>query len=237
MLPQRQEIASVVVCEDDAMTLELLCDHLVADRFGVLPAPSASDALRLCRYNHPDLLLLDLSLPDASGLDVLREIREADGVDSRFDPQLPVIVLTGRGGHTDRIRGLTAGADDYLTKPFNFEELRARIGAVLRRRATRREGPIRVGELMVDPLRRKVVLGELEVPLAKKEFTLLRVLASDPTRVFSKEELLRDVWGYLSPGKTRTLDSHASRLRRKLDPEHSRYVVNCWGIGYRLLDG
>jgi DNA-binding response OmpR family regulator len=237
MLPQRQEIASVVVCEDDAMTLELLCDHLVADRFGVLPAPSASDALRLCRYNQPDLMLLDLSLPDASGLDVLREIREADGVESRFDPQLPVIILTGRGAQTDRVRGLTAGADDYLTKPFAIEELRARIGAVLRRRATRREGPIRVGELMVDPLRRKVMIGALEVPLAKKEFTLLRVLASDPTRVFSKEELLRDVWGYRSPGKTRTLDSHASRLRRKLDPEHSRYVVNCWGIGYRLLDG
>lgn len=237
MLPQRQEIASVVVCEDDAMTLELLCDHLVADRFGVLPAPSASDALRLCRYNQPDLMLLDLSLPDASGLDVLREIREADGVESRFDPQLPVIVLTGRGAQTDRVRGLTAGADDYLTKPFAIEELRARIGAVLRRRASRREGPIRVGELMVDPLRRKVMVGELVVPLAKKEFTLLRVLASDPTRVFSKEELLRDVWGYRSPGKTRTLDSHASRLRRKLDPEHSRYIVNCWGVGYRLLDG
>jgi two-component system, OmpR family, phosphate regulon response regulator PhoB len=124
MLPQREEIASVVVCEDDAVTLELLCDHLVADRFGVLPAPSASDALRLCRYNQPDLLLLDLSLPDASGLDVLREIRGADGVDSRFDPQLPVIVLTGRGGETDRIRGLNAGADDYVTKPFSLEELR-----------------------------------------------------------------------------------------------------------------
>ena len=92
-----EEIASVVVCEDDSVTLDLLCDHLAADRFGVLPAPSASDALRLCRYNQPDLLLLDLSLPDASGLDVLREIREADGVDSRFDPRLPVIVLTGRG--------------------------------------------------------------------------------------------------------------------------------------------
>jgi DNA-binding response OmpR family regulator len=237
MLPQRNEIASIVVCEDDAVTLELLCDHLVADRFGVLPAPSASDALRLCRYNQPDLLLLDLSLPDASGLDVLREIREADGVDSRFDPQLPVIVLTGRGAQADRVRGFSAGADDYLTKPFNLEELRARIGAVLRRRVARRDGPCRVGELMVDPLRRKVRVGEREVPLAKKEFTLLRVLASDPTRVFSKEELLRDVWGYRSPGKTRTLDSHASRLRRKLDPEHSRYVVNCWGIGYRLIDG
>jgi DNA-binding response OmpR family regulator len=237
MLPRREEIASVVVCEDDAMTLELLCDHLVADRYGVLPAPSASDALRLCRFNQPDLMLLDLSLPDASGLDVLREIREADGIESRFDPQLPVIVLTGRGAQTDRVRGLTAGADDYLTKPFNIEELRARIGAVLRRRASRREGPIRVGEMVVDPLRRRVTIGEREVPLAKKEFTLLRVLAGDPMRVFSKEELLRDVWGYSSPGKTRTLDSHASRLRRKLDPEHSRYVVNCWGIGYRLIDG
>jgi DNA-binding response OmpR family regulator len=127
MLPRREEIASVVVCEDDAMTLELLCDHLVADRYGVLPAPSASDALRLCRFNQPDLMLLDLSLPDASGLDVLREIREADGIESRFDPQLPVIVLTGRGAQTDRVRGLTAGADDYLTKPFNIEELRGVI--------------------------------------------------------------------------------------------------------------
>jgi len=237
MLPRREEIASVVVCEDDAVTLELLCDHLSADRYGVLPAPSASDALRLCRFNQPDLMLLDLSLPDASGLDVLREIREADGIESRFDPQLPVIVLTGRGAQTDRVRGLTAGADDYLTKPFNIEELRARIGAVLRRRESRREGPIRVGEMVVDPLRRRVTIGAREVALAKKEFTLLRVLAGDPTRVFSKEELLRDVWGYSSPGKTRTLDSHASRLRRKLDPEHSRYVVNCWGIGYRLVDG
>ena len=237
MLPQREEIASVVVCEDDTVTLDLLCDHLVADRFGVLPAPSASDALRLCRYNQPDLLLLDISLPDASGLDVLREIREADGVESRFDPELPVIVLSGRGAQTDRVRGLTAGADDYLTKPFNFEELRARIGAVLRRRAARREGPIRVGDLVVDPLRRQVWVGEREVPLSKKEFTLLRLLASDPTRVFTKEELLNEVWAYRNPGRTRTLDSHASRLRRKLDPDHSRYIVNCWGIGYRLIDG
>jgi DNA-binding response OmpR family regulator len=209
----------------------------MADRFGVLPAPSASDALRLCRYNQPDLLLLDLSLPDASGLDVLREIREADGVESRFDPRLPVIVLTGRSADTDRIRGLDSGADDYLTKPFIYQELRARIGAVLRRRMNRREGPIRVGELTVDPVRRRVTVGEREVELAKKEFTLLRVLATDPTRVFSKEELLLEVWGFRNPGRTRTLDSHASRLRRKLDPEHARYVVNCWGIGYRLLDG
>ena len=141
MLPQREEIASLVVCEDDIVTLDLLCEHLAADRFGVMPAPSASDALRLCRFNHPDLMLLDLTLPDASGLDVLREIREADGIDSRFDPRLPVIVLTGRGADTDKVRGLDAGADDYLTKPFVYSELRARIGAVLRRRVHPQDGP------------------------------------------------------------------------------------------------
>jgi DNA-binding response OmpR family regulator len=237
MLPQRQEIASLVVCEDDAVTLDLLCEHLAADRFGVMPAPSASDALRLCRYNHPDLLLLDLSLPDASGLDVLREIREADGIDSRFDPRLPVIVLTGRSGDTDKVRGLDSGADDYLTKPFIYSELRARIGSVLRRRLHPQDGPSRVGDLVIDPLRRKVTVGEREVPLSKKEFALLRMLATDPTRVFTKQELLDAVWAYKGNQKTRTLDSHASRLRRKLDPDEGRFVINCWGIGYRLIDG
>lgn len=237
MLPQREEIASVVVCEDDATTLELLCDHLSADRFGVMPAPCASDALRLCRYNHPDLLLLDLSLPDASGLDVLREIREADGVTSRFDPNLPVIVLTGRGADADRVRGLDFGADDYVVKPFVYQEIRARIAAVLRRCQDADDGPWRVGEIVIDPARRKVWVGEREVQLSNKEFGLLRVLARDPSRVFPKRELLEEVWGYRSPTRTRTLDSHASRLRRKLDPEHARFVVNCWGYGYRLVDG
>jgi DNA-binding response OmpR family regulator len=237
MLPQKREIASVVVCEDDAVTLELLCDHLAADSFGVLPAPTASDALRLCRYKQPDLMLLDLTLPDAAGLDVLREIREADAAGSRFDPQLPVIVLTGRGGGEDRVRGLECGADDYLVKPFHYPELRARIGAVLRRRGERREGPCRVGELVVDPARRKALVGAREVRLSNKEFSLLRVLASEPEKVFSKRELLSEVWGFRTSARTRTLDSHASRLRRKLDPEHGRYVVNCWGVGYRLVDG
>jgi DNA-binding response OmpR family regulator len=237
MLPEREEIASVVVCEDDTATLELLCDHLSADRFGALPAPSASDALRLCRYNQPDLLLLDLALPDASGLDVLREIREADGADARFDPRLPVIVLTGRGADAERVRGFEYGADDYLVKPFHYPELRARIHAVLRRRVGRSEGPRRVGDLVVDPARRLVTVEGRDVSLSNKEFSLLRVLISDPIRVFSKKELLEEVWGFRTTSQTRTLDSHASRLRRKLDPESSRYVINCWGVGYRLVDG
>jgi DNA-binding response OmpR family regulator len=236
-MTDHNKIATIVVCEDDEPTLELLCEHLVADRFEVLPAPGAADALRLCRYGRPDLMLLDLALPDASGLDVLRQIREADGAGSRFDPRLPIIVLGGRGGSADRVRGLDLGADEYVQKPFSYEELRARIAAVLRRGHSRHEGPVRVGELLIDPARHKVMVGDREVRLAKMEFTLLRVLASDPTRVFSKDELIRDVWG-LRPqsSKTRTLDSHVSRLRRKLDPEDQKYVVNCWGIGYRLVE-
>jgi DNA-binding response OmpR family regulator len=227
-------IASVVVCEDDDVTLELLCDHLVADRFSVLPAPSASDALRLCRYNHPDLLLLDLSLPDASGLDVMREIRAPDRVDSRLDPRLPVIML---GAEALRIRGLDSGADDYLVKPFSYPELRARIGAVLRRCSGPQEESLQIGDLRLDQVPRRVIVGERQVSLARKEFSLLCALAADPTRVFSKQELLLDVWGVRDPGRVRTLESCADRLRGKLDPEHGRFVVNCWGVGYRLVDG
>jgi DNA-binding response OmpR family regulator len=237
VLPQIEELATVVVCEDDDPTRELLCDHLTADRYRALPAPSASDALRLCGYNQPDLMVLDLALPDAPGIDVLRQIRSAEGAADRFDPELPVIVLSGRGSDADRVRGLESGADDYLIKPFHYPELLARIAAVLRRRAGRGDGPLRVGELVIDPATREVRIGEREVELANKEFALLRTLAAEPRRVFTKEELLRDVWGFKSMGRTRTLDSHASRLRRKLDPEGVRYVFNCWGVGYRLIEG
>jgi len=175
-------------------------------------------------------------LPDASGLDVLREIRATDGSNGRFDPGLPVVVLSGRGAPADRVRGLVEGADDYVVKPFHYEELVARLRAVLRRRAQRRQGPRRIGELFVDPSTREVRVAGRRVELANKEFALLRALAAEPTRVFSKQELLRDVWGFRSMGKTRTLDSHASRLRRKLDPEAGRFVVNCWGVGYRLVE-
>lgn len=236
-LPTSEPQGTVVVCEDDEPTLQLLCDHLEADRYQALPAPSAADALRLCHYKQPDLLLLDLNLPDAAGLDVLREIRASEGTTGHYDLELPVIVLSGRGTEADRLRGFLCGADDYVVKPFAVQEIVARIRAVLRRRAAQRQGPLRVGEIFVDTARREVHVGSRAVRLANKEFALLRTLASEPTRVFTKQELLRDVWGFRSMGRTRTLDSHASRLRRKLDPEAGRYVVNCWGVGYRLIDG
>jgi len=238
MTDHTERTNTIVVCEDDQPTLDLLCEHLAADGFDVLPASSAADALRVCRYGRPDLMLLDLALPDASGLDVLREIREADGAESRLNPALPIIALGRLGGSADRVRGLELGADDHVQKPFGYDELRARIVAELRRGGARQEGPVRVGEMLIDPARRKVMVGDREVQLAKMEFTLLQALASEPTRVFTKDELIRDVWGLggRSSG-TRTLDSHASRLRRKLDPKQKRYVVACWGIGYRLLEG
>ena len=236
MVPEREEIARIVVCEDDETTLGLLVENLLADRYGVEAAPTAADALRHCQYWRPDLLILDLNLPDASGLDVLRELREPDRSVSRFDPDLAVLVLSGRGSERDRVRGLQQGADDYLVKPFHYPELLARVEAALRRRGAGRPTTTRVAEIEINREERTVVVGRRRVSLSAKEFSLLVMLASEPTRVFAKEELLRDVWGYQSIGHTRTLEAHASRLRRKLDPERSRFVVNCWGVGYRLVE-
>ncbi len=235
MLPERNVIAKLVICEDDRATLELLSDHLAADRYEVLAAPTAADALRLCQFNSPDLLLLDLSLPDASGLDVLREIREPDRSISRFDTAMGVIVLSGRGTERDRVRGLEQGADDYVVKPYQYGELLARISAVLRRRSGNPTEVLRAGEITINRAERTVKVGSRPIELSSKEFALLGALAEQPTRVYSKEELLRDVWGYRSLGHTRTLEAHASRLRRKLDPDDGRFIVNCWGVGYRLV--
>ena len=235
MLPKIEPLGVVVVCEDDPPTLELLCDHLRADRFEVVAAPNAADALRHCQYRSPDLLLLDLGLPDASGLDVLREIRGAERTTGRYDAGLAVVILSGRSGEVDRVRGLDEGADDYVVKPFHFAELSARLRSVLRRRSEQRQGSIRVGDLVIDSSRREVRVDGEPVMLANKEYELLLTLASEPRRVFTKSELLRDVWNFQTMGRTRTLDSHASRLRRKLDPDGGRFVVNVWGVGYRLL--
>jgi DNA-binding response OmpR family regulator len=236
-MPGPGSVATIVVCENDQATLDLLCDRLASDRFEPLAAGTAEEALRLCRHQRPDLLVVDLELPEGSGPELLRRIREAHWLQTQIDPYLSVIALRPRARDPWGSQDPDLAADEYLEKPFAYDDLRSRIDATLRRRHSRLDEPVRVGELLVDPARRKVTVGEREVRLARKEFTLLRVLASDPTRVFSKEELLRDVWGLRGPAaRTRTVDSHASRLRSKLDPEHRRYVVNCWGIGYRLVD-
>jgi DNA-binding response OmpR family regulator len=150
-----------------------------------------------------------------------------------------MMVLSGRAGEMDRLRGFERGADDFVAKPFSYPELLARIRAVLRRSRGRRTGAgiLKVGALVIDPVSHQVTLRGKPVVLPGKEFALLVALATEPTRVFSKEELLRDVWGFRSMGRTRTLDSHACRLRHKLGVDGDHFVVNVWGIGYRLVDG
>lgn len=230
--------ATILLIEDHSATRAFLTDNLSADGYEVLEAETACDAEHMIASEFPDLAILDLALPDRDGLELLREVRQSDRVAGRFDPDLLILVVSGRTSELDCLRGFRRGADDYVRKPFSYPELQARVAALLRR-GEHRTGPgrMRIGSLELDPLARQVWLHGDEVKLSKKEYALLRALAGDPTRVFTREELLRGVWGYRSMGITRTLDSHASRLRRKLSVAGDRFVVNVWGVGYRLVDG
>jgi DNA-binding response OmpR family regulator len=227
----------VLVVEDDAATAEFLVDNLHADGYRAACASGVGEGLRAIEVRQPDLVLLDLMLEDGHGLELLDQVRSADGLASRIDPDLPVIVLSGRGGETDRVRGFARGCDDYVGKPFSYPELHARIRAVLRRAAARsQKGVLRVGSLVIDPITRRVLLDGKPVHLSAKEFSLLQTLAADPTAVFSKEQLLREVWGYVAMGNTRTLDAHACRLRKKLAGASRPFVLNLRGVGYRLTE-
>jgi DNA-binding response OmpR family regulator len=232
------ELPTILLVEDDPVLGTFLADNLAADGYEPIVADTLRDGLRELEYKRPELVVVDLGLPDGSGLELIERVRGADGIVSSIDPGLPLIVLSGRVGDVDRIRGFERGADDFVPKPFSYGELRLRIAAVLRRTRTRPgAGRLRVGELSLDPSSREVRLRGRRIELSQKEFALLRALAVEPTRVLTKAELLRDVWGFRSLGTTRTLDSHACRLRNKLSAEGDRFVVNVWGVGYRLVDG
>lgn len=228
---------TILVVEDHAATRTFLADNLSADGYELLEAESVEDAERLIGTRFPDLAILDLGLPDGDGLDLLRRVRTADRA-GRADPELPILILTGRAGELDRLRGFDRGCDEYVTKPFSYQELLARIRALLRRSSRRPKlGRLRVGGLELDPASRQVWLHGEQVTLSKKEFALLRALAVEPTRVFTREELLRGVWGFKVICPTRTIDSHAHRLRKKLNAHNDKFVINVWGVGYRLVDG
>ncbi|HEY6760801.1 MAG TPA: response regulator transcription factor [Baekduia sp.] len=229
--------ATILVAEDDATTRTFLADELTADGSELLVVDCTSDALRLLETKFPDLAILDVSLPDGSGLDVVRRVRASDGLGSRIDPELPLLVLSGRSGETDRVRAFDAGADDFVAKPFHYGELRGRVRALLRRSDHRRRvSRVRVGTLEIDPAARAVRVEGRPVRLTATEFALLRVLAASPTSVCTKADLLKAVWGYQGRSSTRTLDSHICRLRKKLQAYDTRFVRNTWGIGYRLVD-
>ena len=227
---------ALLVAEPEPQTRGFLERHLAADGFQVVGATAGKEALDLAEHARPDLVLLGTGLPDASDLEVCRRLREGEPGRS-WDRRVPVIVLgQTESDAVDRVRAFARGCDDYVARPFHYDELLARIRAVLRRSAPPPRERLEAGEIVVDRPTRQVRVRGTPVPLATKEYELLVKLASEPARVFTKEELLRDVWGFRSRGRTRTLDSHALRLRRKLSAESTApCVLNVWGVGYRLL--
>jgi DNA-binding response OmpR family regulator len=226
---------AVLLVEREAPARAHLSRQLADDGFAVFAADRAAEALSLLERERPDLVLLEAILPDASGFDVCGRLRAGEP-GRAWDRDVPVIMVSARGDPSDRMRGFARGADDYVVRPFVYEELVARMRAVLRRVARPQHPRLAVRDLEIDLAARLVRVGGVSVGLSAKEFDLLVALAEDPERVFRKEELLRDVWGFRSLGRTRTLDSHASRLRRKLNLNgDAAYVVNVWGVGYRLV--
>ena len=232
-----EEQPLILVVEDDEATAAFLADNLIADGFRVARAASVGEGLRAIEVRQPRLVPARSGARRAERPGAAGPRAVGRRLATRIDPQLPVMVLTGRAGEADRVRSLNRGADDHLCKPFLYAELLARMRAVLRRTEVRRGlGTRRVGELTVDPLTRTVRLADRTIELSAKEFALLQALAEQPTRVFLKQELLRDVWGFRSAGNTRTLDAHACRLRKKLTPSMRPFVINVRGVGYKLTE-
>jgi DNA-binding response OmpR family regulator len=213
--------SAVLLAEPEEATRSFLERHLAQDGFEVVGVQDG-EALELIERICPDLVLIG----DPEGLELCRRLRERD-------PEVPVILLGSQESDpVDRVRAFDRGCDDYLDRPFHYDELVARIRAVLRRVAPPESERMVAREIEIDRPTRRVTIGGRRVVLPSKEYELLLKLASDPTRVFTKDELLRDVWGFRSAARTRTLDSHASRLRRRLGGD---YVRNVWGVGYCLL--
>jgi DNA-binding response OmpR family regulator len=226
---------AVLVVEQEEPTRAFLSQQLSDDGFEVFAADRATAALELVEAERPDLVLLDAILPDASGFELCGRLRAGEP-GRAWNRDVPVIMVSARGDPVDRVRGFARGADDYVVRPFVYEELVARMRAVLRRAGRPNHRCLAVRDIDIDLASRVVRVAGEAVQLSAKEFDLLVALAEDPERVFRKEELLRDVWGFRSLGRTRTLDSHASRLRRKLNRDgEAAYVLNVWGVGYRLV--
>jgi DNA-binding response OmpR family regulator len=230
--------AAVLLAEPEPDSRGFLERHLLDDGFAVVPAAGAAQALDLAERERPDLVLLGQALPDGSAVEVCHRLRSGEPGRS-WNRDVPVIVLGGEHADAvDRVRAFDRGCDDFVPRPFVYDELLARMRAVLRRTRAGNRERVEVGDLVVDRATRRATLAGKTVHLSGREFELLAKLATDPTRVFTKERLLREVWGYRALVPTRTVDSHASRLRRKLaDAGDTPYVVNVWGVGYKLLDG
>lgn len=220
---------TILVSDDNPQISEILQKYLQSEGYAVVTAQDGQQALDLFFSHAPDLILLDVMMPKLDGFEVCRQLRKVSDV--------PILMITARGEDEDRINGLDYGADDYIVKPFSTGELMARIRAVLRRsteKTCRRN--IFVGKLLIQPELSLVKIGEQTVPLTRKELDLLWILASNPGRVFTRDNLLTMAWGYNTESTDRTIDTHIKRLRAKLDEfEHPAWQIKTvWGVGYQF---
>lgn len=217
----------ILIVEDDAALARVLRDNLVFEGFDVERVADGHLAVNVARSFAPDLIILDIMLPGRDGFDLCRLLRRGGSV--------PIIMLTARSQKADKLKGLALGADDYVTKPFDIEELMARVHAVLRR-----SGPsitqVTLGAVTVDFERLTAIHGHNELHLTHREFELLRYLAVRPGRVVSRQELLREIWGYPDTPNTRSVDHAVARLRKKIEPDpgHPRFIHTVHGDGYMM---
>ncbi|WP_461537232.1 response regulator transcription factor [Spongorhabdus nitratireducens] len=234
------ENKKILVVEDEQEIGNLLSLHLGDMGAEIHHASDGFTGLELATQQPWDLIILDIQLPGPSGLDICRRVRKTNR-------QVPIILLTSRTTELDRVVGLDVGADDYISKPFGMMELIARIKALLRRSGTQPapelpqsnpDLPVRINNLEVKETSRQVHLSGKEIELTAREFDLLMHFVRHPGRVFSRTELLDQVWGYNHEGYEHTVNSHINRLRAKLesDPRNPEYIVTCWGVGYKLQD-
>jgi DNA-binding response OmpR family regulator len=225
-------MTQVLVVDDEPMVREVLARYLEAEGFAVVTAGDGVEALDRFGESAPDLVLLDLMLPRIDGFEVFDRMRTLG--------QVPVIMLTARGEETDRVVGLDLGADDYVTKPFSPREVVARVRAVLRRTGGEapdgRDDPLVFGDLTIDPASHTVSVRDEPVRLTPKEFDLLHLMASSPGVVFSRIQLLEEVWDFAWDGDPSTVTVHIRRLREKIesDPSAPEHLVTVWGVGYRF---
>lgn len=217
----------VLVVDDEPMVREVVTRYLERDGLNVRSAADGAAALLEFENKPPDLVVLDVMLPHVNGLDVLSEVRRRG--------EVPVILLTANGEESERVRGLDLGADDYVVKPFSPRELSARVRSVLRRSAATTDSPIHIGELVVDPRSRNVEVAGSRRDLTRREFDLLLFLAANPGQVFSRSQLLDQVWDSSAEWQDpATVTVHVRRLRNKLGDEPERWIQTVWGVGYRF---
>jgi DNA-binding response OmpR family regulator len=221
----------VLVVDDEKLIVKGLKFSLEQDGMEVESAYDGEEALEYAKSKEYDIILLDIMLPKLDGMEVCQQIREFSNV--------PIIMLTAKGDDMDKILGLEYGADDYITKPFNILEVKARIKAILRRNSRKKAEPVRssnvtAGDLKIDLDSRSLFIAGKEIYLTAKEFDLLELLILNPNKVYSRENLLNTVWGYDYPGDARTVDVHIRRLREKIEenPSEPKYVHTKWGKGY-----